>query len=132
MDIDFIPFKLGMEYDNWEFDLESDYETTEFDRYYYIKSDTEMLFGFTVEKIFLSFNADILFMVEYELNGEYFDVLKSKLAYLMHKGTFKEYENTMQWSSDNIRVILELSRVPDKSYLTIGGVEKGIHGLSKR
>ena len=29
MDIDFMPFKLGMEYDNWEFDLESDYETTE-------------------------------------------------------------------------------------------------------
>lgn len=97
MGIDFIPFKLGMEYDNWEFDLESDYETTEYERYLYIKKDMDALLGVPVERIYLSFNADILFMVEYEFTREHFESLKSKLGVILGKGTFRDSGNCIEW-----------------------------------
>ena len=97
MDIDFIPFKLGMEYDNWEFDLESDYETIEFERYLYVKKDMDALFGIPVERIYLSFNADILFMVEYEFKSKYIESLKSKLGSILGKGTFRDFGSCVEW-----------------------------------
>lgn len=97
MDIDFIPFQLGMEYDNWEFDLESDYETTEFERYLYVKNDIDTILDIPVERIYLSFNADILFMVECEFTGEYFFSLKSKLGVILGKGTFQDFGNCVEW-----------------------------------
>lgn len=64
MKTDFIPFKIGMEYENWEFDLEPVENTLEYDKYIYFKNDITSVFGFEVLKIFLYFSWDILVKVE--------------------------------------------------------------------
>lgn len=64
MRTDFIPFKIGMEYENWEFDLEPIENTLEYDKYLYFKNDITSVFGFEVSKIFLYFSWDILVKVE--------------------------------------------------------------------
>jgi hypothetical protein len=64
MKTDFIPFKIGMEYENWEFDLEPVENTLEYDKYIYFKNDITSVFGFEVSKIFLYFSWDILVKVE--------------------------------------------------------------------
>src|SRR5690606_6063849 len=64
MRTDFIPFKIGMEYENWEFDLEPVENTLEYDKYIYFKNDITSLFGFKVSRIFLYFSWDILIKVE--------------------------------------------------------------------
>ena len=66
MEIDFIPFQIGMQYENWEFDLESIELDTKlpYDKYLYFKKDIKELFGVEVQYIYLYFNLDILFKVE--------------------------------------------------------------------
>ncbi len=102
MNINFIPFKLGMQYENWEFDLEPDFETTEFDRYLYIKKDMNTLLSIPVERIYLSFNADILFMVEYEFRRKYFEPLKSQLEIILEKGIFRDSDKCLEWRYDDL------------------------------
>ncbi len=43
MKINFIPFKIGEQYENWEFDLEPVKTTNTYDQYRYFKKDTFML-----------------------------------------------------------------------------------------
>lgn len=71
MKTDFIPFKIGMEYENWEFDLEPVENTLEYDKYLYFKNDITSIFGFEVSKIFLYFSWDILIKVEIYFNTNY-------------------------------------------------------------
>lgn len=64
MNIEELPFKTGMQYENWEFDL----EPVEFDgnnvKYRYLKHDIPTVIGETVEAIYLYFNFDILYRLE--------------------------------------------------------------------
>ena len=63
MNIDKIPFKIGMQYENWEFDLDI-IETERYDKYKYNKNDIDSLFQLAIQDIFLTFDLDILFKVE--------------------------------------------------------------------
>ena len=69
MEIDKLPFKIGMQYENWEFDLDI-IETEKYDKYRYNKNDIKMLFGFEIKEIFLTFDLDILFKVEILFNNK--------------------------------------------------------------
>ena len=60
-----IPFKIGEEYENWEFDLEVVEDEDELEKYLYIKEDIKSLFGLDVAEIYLCFNFDILKSVEF-------------------------------------------------------------------
>lgn len=61
-----LPFKIGMEYEHWEFDLEPivlDLKTP-YEKYKYIKNDITEISGFKVKAIYLYFKLDILDKVE--------------------------------------------------------------------
>ena len=62
MNIDKIPFKIGMQYENWEFDLDI-IETERYDKYKYNKN-YDTLFELAIQDVFLTFDLDILFKVE--------------------------------------------------------------------
>ncbi|WP_378185901.1 hypothetical protein ACE939_12395 [Aquimarina sp. W85] len=64
MNLEELPFKLGMPYENWEFDLDFIEVTRLYDKYKYSKEDITDLCGLTVQHIYLYFNLDILFKVE--------------------------------------------------------------------
>lgn len=66
MKIDFIKFQIGMQYENWEFDLEPiDLDIKkDYDKYRYFKNDITEVFGVEVVDIFLYFNLDVLFKIE--------------------------------------------------------------------
>ncbi len=64
MQIEKLPFKIGMHYENWEFDLDVEEFTQSYDMYRYIKGDIKEFEGYIVTDIFLYFNLDILFQVE--------------------------------------------------------------------
>lgn len=76
---DVFPFKLGEQYDNWEFDLLSKGEIIENEISYEIYEFTgkiKGLFGILPSKIDLLFNADVLEKVIYYFEGnlvEYFE-----------------------------------------------------------
>ena len=66
MKIGFIPFQIGMQYENWEFDLEPinlSFKISQ-DQYIYFKKDIKELFGLEIQLIYLYFSLDILFKVE--------------------------------------------------------------------
>ncbi len=64
MDLEDLPFKIGMQYENWEFDLEPVEFAEYYDKYIYIKSDFSELLGFSVVASYLYFKLDILFKIE--------------------------------------------------------------------
>lgn len=59
-----IPFKIGEDYENWEFDLEVVEDEEELEKYLYIKEDIKTIFVLDVAKIYLCFNFDILKSIE--------------------------------------------------------------------
>jgi len=64
MKIDFMPFQIGMQYENWEFDLEPIDTDTSYDKYRYFRDDINELFNLERIGIYLYFYLDILFKVE--------------------------------------------------------------------
>ncbi|MBS9766540.1 MAG: hypothetical protein KGV44_03235 [Flavobacteriaceae bacterium] len=58
-----IPFKIGMQYENWEFDLELVATKKSYEIYEYIKGNITKINGSEVEYIYLYFELDILFKV---------------------------------------------------------------------
>lgn len=122
MNIEFIPFKIGEQYENWEFDLEPFETTKTYDRYQYFKSDQKKLFSIPIEKILLTFSLDILFQVEYQFSPNCFEPLKSKLIEILTKGIFREYENKLEFENEKVCVNLEKSKITvlkitDKNYV---------------
>lgn len=64
-----IPFRLNMQFDNWEFDLDFlPSRIKGYDSYKYRKKIYTTYFGDTIEKFELLFNADILTAVIINLN----------------------------------------------------------------
>ncbi|CAA0193460.1 conserved hypothetical protein [Tenacibaculum maritimum] len=59
-----LPFKIGMQYENWEFDLELLTTKKSYEIYKYIKGDIISINNVSVDGIFLYFELDILFKVE--------------------------------------------------------------------
>ena len=59
-----IPFKLGMHYEHWEFELDSKEDLNELERYKYIGDGFKFLFGLEIAEIYLYFSLDILQEIE--------------------------------------------------------------------
>ncbi len=79
MNIDELPFKIGMQYENWEFDLDI-IETEKYDKYRYNKNDLHILLGLAIQDVFLTFDLDILFRIEITLEpNENLNQLKKSL-----------------------------------------------------
>jgi len=101
MKIDFTPFQIGMQYENWEFDLEPIDTDTLYDKYWYFKDDIKSLLDLEGFKIYLYFDWDILFKVEvtFEINNP-----RSSFIYLGRKLGLK-YGNEKNNHVDKTRVI---------------------------
>lgn len=64
MKLDTLPFKIGMEYENWEFELDViEDKLIGRDSYLYIGNEVTELYGFKIERIELIFCLDILEVV---------------------------------------------------------------------
>ncbi len=79
MELDLIPFKIGMQYENWEFELEPYSISKATDTYKYIGNEKRIL-GIEAKLILLSFNLDILEEVEYYFDADTFTLLKGRIA----------------------------------------------------
>ncbi len=64
MKITEIPFKIGMQYENWEFDLELVDTKRGYEIYEYTKGDITKINGSKVEHINLYFELDILIRID--------------------------------------------------------------------
>lgn len=64
MEIDKLPFKIGMHYENWELDLIVEELCSQYELYRYVKGDIVTFKNYEVTDIFLYFSFDILFQVE--------------------------------------------------------------------
>ncbi len=78
MELDLIPFKIGIQYENWEFELEPYKTTKTIDTYRYIGNKNKIL-GVKAKLILLSFNLDILEEVAYYFYRVSFERLKSNI-----------------------------------------------------
>lgn len=64
MDLKDLPFKIGMQYENWEFDLELVDTRRSYEVYKYIKNDIREINGMNIDKILLYFELDILIRIK--------------------------------------------------------------------
>lgn len=83
MEIDKLPFKIGVHYENWEFDLEIAEDNIELEKYKYVGSGITHLYGLKVSRIYLCFSLDILSKIEiffcYIKNRQTYGELKEEL-----------------------------------------------------
>lgn len=96
---DFFPFRLGEQYDNWEFDLLATGEVLEngisYEIYEFV-GELPVLFDIKPRKIELLFNADILEKVVYYFEGNlvgYFEQLFSDSGTLSIKFDYVKAED---------------------------------------
>lgn len=64
MEIEKLPFKLGMYYENLRLDLKVEEAADRYTVFRYTKDDIQEFEGFEVTDVFLYFNLDVLFQVE--------------------------------------------------------------------
>lgn len=107
MKIYFIPFQIGMQYENWEFDLEP-IETKMYDKYKYIKNDIEHLFNLDVKYIYLYFDLDILFKIEIGFNSEtpskQLIIISDNFKQKYGKNKMKLTKDGMTWTDNHKRL----------------------------
>lgn len=93
MDLEEIPFKIGMQYENWEFELDILPDRIKGkDSYLYIGNKITELYGFKVAKIELLFNLDILEEVRITILCTYKE-LEKQLKLTPFKIEIKPYYN---------------------------------------
>ncbi len=78
MELDLIPFKIGMQYENWEFELEPYSTSKATDTYKYLGNE-KCILGIEAKLILLSFSLDILEEVEYYFDAVSFGLLKDNI-----------------------------------------------------
>ncbi len=116
MKIVFIPFQIGMQYENWEFDLEPVYDDKTLDKYKYIRDDIKVLFNHDIETIYLTFDLEILYKVEIVLKStKEYDYQKLKNTISLEYGKVPTYNLISIWSGKSI----QLSIMFDKNTNTI-------------
>lgn len=67
MELKDLPFKIGMQYENWEFDLELVETKKNYEIYEYIKGDITQIDNEKVVYIHLCFQLDILFKIKIQV-----------------------------------------------------------------
>ena len=70
-----LPFKIGMKYENWEFDLELVNTKKSYEVYKYIKGDIGEVNEELIKHIHLYFELDFLFKVEIKTQHNIFTLL---------------------------------------------------------
>lgn len=70
-----LPFKIGMQYENWEFDLELVDTKRSCEVYNYTKGDIKIFNEELIEYIHLYFELDILFKIEIKTHYNIFTLL---------------------------------------------------------
>ena len=125
-----MPFQIGMQYENWEFDLEPIGTDTAYDKYWYFKDDIKLLLDLEGFKIYLYFHWDILFKVEVIFNSENprsnFIYLggKSGLKYGDRKNNHVDKTRVFKvWKDSRKCLILEHNLQTDLVSLIVVGVE---------
>ncbi len=78
MKITEIPFKIGMQYENWEFDLELVDTKRSYEIYEYIKGDITEINESKVEHIYLYFELDILIKIDIKTSDDLFTLAPPK------------------------------------------------------
>ncbi len=126
MNIDFNPFPIGEQYENWEFDLEPFKTTKTYDQYLYIKNEPKEILNIPLQKILLTFNLDFLFQVEYHFEVKYFQQLESELIEYLSTSAFKENHNRLEWEDNRITITLEKPLQSKSTILRI--LDKGFVG----
>lgn len=119
MKIDFIPFQIGEQYENWEFDLEPVYSEVMYDKYFYYKNDITTMLGIPVKSIYLAFSLDILFQVEYHFYPAFSTELITKLFENLSTGLFKAKEDRIEWENTKSCVVLEIPNETDEMILRV-------------
>jgi hypothetical protein len=122
MNIDFIPFQIGEQYENWEFDLEPvilDLKKS-YDKYRYFKNDITEILEVEVQDIFLYFSLDMLFRVEvvYTVSNplkEYYKlVTKINSTFICPSETINSKDDKMEIilrnQEDNMQYKIELKK----------------------
>ena len=64
MKLEELPFKIGMHYEHWEFDLEVVEDNFEPEKYKYLGNEINSLLGLVITDIYLYFSWDILIKTE--------------------------------------------------------------------
>jgi len=116
-----IPFQLGKEYENWEFDLEPVETTQTYDKYSYVNNEPQELFGIIATQVLLTFNLDILIQVEYQFDLKYFNLLKQRLQEILPVDTADQIDGEMKWENEEvvanlIRSKIAIFKITDKKY----------------
>ena len=110
MNLEELPFKIGMQYEHWEFDLEPVEFAKQYDKYKYIKNDIPIVLDIEVKHIYLYFNWDILYKVEI-----IFSTVKPLGIFTVLKGmlevTFGEQHIRTEEYLNDIYVIWELEQM---------------------
>lgn len=91
-----IPFKLGMQYDNWEFDLEVTKDRIQgFDSYFYTGKKFNKFLNYSKYKTELIFNLDILeaVLISFESSNSDFNEL-TEIVNLKLNCLFENLENS--------------------------------------
>lgn len=70
-----LPFKIGMQYENWEFDLELVDTKKSYEVYNYTKRDIKIFNDELIEYIHLYFELDILFKIKIKTQHNIFTLL---------------------------------------------------------
>ncbi len=70
-----LPFKIGMQYENWEFDLELVNTKKSYEVYNYTRGDIKIFNEELIEYIHLYFELDILFKIKIKTQYNIFTLL---------------------------------------------------------
>ncbi|CAM1341642.1 hypothetical protein [Tenacibaculum aestuarii] len=70
-----LPFKIGMEYENWEFDLELVDTKKSYEIYNYTKGNIKVFNDELIDYIHLYFELDILFKIKIKTQYNIFTLL---------------------------------------------------------
>ncbi|AZJ36882.1 hypothetical protein [Tenacibaculum singaporense] len=70
-----LPFRIGMQYENWEFDLELVDTKKSYEVYNYTKGDIKVFNEELIEYIHLYFELDILFKIKIKTQQNIFTLL---------------------------------------------------------
>lgn len=75
MELKDLPFKIGMQYENWEFDLELVDTRRSYEIYKYIKGDITEINNEQVKYIHLYFELDILFKIMIQTSANLYSII---------------------------------------------------------
>ena len=110
MKIGFIPFQIGIQYENWEFDI--------CDKYYYFKDDINTILKQQEFNIYLYFDLEILYEIEIEFKSNSFkSIIKLLEVKYSENGSISKNRYSKIWSDD--KTVIQCNLKSNRVSLTI-------------